>query len=109
MVLAGCLGDPGTSVVNRTVTAGCGLCLYSMPEAGGCAWAVEIDGTTYLATGALPRDHENHAPEGMCNMKRQVVVDGNIRGDRFVATRFDLQAPGTVPEKPRYTPEDEHP
>ena len=85
------------------------MCLFSMKEAHGCMWAVEIDGVNYLVNGELPRDHDNHAPDGMCNMTRQVVVDGQIRGDHFVATRFELLDPSAVPEKPTYTPDDQHP
>jgi len=109
MVLVGCGGPTGIPVENRTIEAGCGMCLYSMKEAKGCMWAADIDGTPLLVNGALPRDHENHAPDGMCNVKRQVVVDGHIRGDRFVATRFELKPAENVPEVPKFTPEDEHP
>ena len=108
-VLVGCAGPPGIPVENRTVTAACGMCLYSMKEAKGCMWAVELDGASYLVQGVLPRDHENHAPDGMCNVKREVVVDGHLREDRFVATRFELLPAEDVPEKPNFTPEDLHP
>jgi hypothetical protein len=109
VVLVGCGGPAGTPIENQTVTAACGMCLFSMREAKGCMWAVEIEGTPYLVQGALPRDHENHSPDGMCNVKRQVVVDGHLREDRFVATRFDLLPAESVPEKPTFSPEDVHP
>jgi len=108
-IITGCGGPTGIPVENRTVEAACGMCLYSMAEAKGCMWAVKIDGAHYLVNGQLPRDHENHAPDGMCNVKRQVVVDGHIRDDHFVATRFELLPPEILPEVPKYTPEDVHP
>ena len=58
--------------------------------------------------GALPTDHENHAPDGMCNMTRTVRVTGEIRGKNFIASKFDVLSAEDVPAEPKYTPEDVH-
>jgi len=84
------------------------MCLYLKPTNAGCYWVIEHEGETYPVAGKLPLDHENHAPDGMCNMKRQVRVTGDIRGPNFIATKFDVLPTSDIPDKPRYTPDDKH-
>ena len=107
---AACDGDaPERAIENREVTTACGRCVFGLPEATvGCPWAVEIDGRRYLVQGRVPEGHQNHAPDGICNMPRRAVVDGRIRGDKFISTRFELKPAEKVPQKPRFTPKDEH-
>ena len=91
-LLVGC-GDPGIEVHDRRVGAACGRCVFHIPEASSCFWAVDIDGTFYPVGGVHPPDDmiTAHDHEGMCAVERQAVVDGSIRPDgRFVATRFEL-------------------
>jgi hypothetical protein len=103
----GC-GSNSTEVVDRTVKVGCGMCQFGMPHPGGCYWAVEIDGKVVPARGqALPSDHDNHAPDGMCNVTRDAVVSGTLYETYFLATRFDLQ-PVEAPEHPQFGPDDVH-
>lgn len=102
-------GEPEQVVENREVTTACGRCVFGMAEATvGCPWAVEIDGRRYMVQGRVPEAHENHAPDGICNMPRRALVDGRIRGNRFIASRFELKPARNVPAKPRFTPDDEH-
>ena len=85
---------PSLTVTDREVPAACGMCQYKMEEVRGCFWAVEIDGEKYVAAGTeLPtnEEHDAHGPEGMCMMGRTAIVSGEVRDDRFWATRFDLQ------------------
>ncbi len=100
--------DTATQLTDQVVTAGCGMCLYGQPLGTGCYWAVEYEGKVYPVSGALPKDHENHAPTGMCNMKRQVRVDGTLRSTGLAATKFELLPPESVPDAPKFTPEDVH-
>jgi hypothetical protein len=106
--LSACKGKPVTRLKGETVRAACAMCIFEMQGVRGCLWAVEIAGKFYLADGNLPKNHENHSPTGMCNMERKAVVDGELRGGRFVATRFDLKPATSPPEKPRFTPRDIH-
>ena len=107
-VLTACGGNPGVHLDDQVVTAGCGMCLYLKPTNAGCYWVIEHEGETYPVAGKLPLDHENHAHDGMCNMKRQVRVTGDIRGPNFIATKFDVLPTSDIPDTPRYTPDDKH-
>jgi hypothetical protein len=85
------------------------MCIYEMEGANSCYWAVMLDGKPVPATGpAIPMDHVQHAPDGMCNMKRQVVIEGEVKDGQLYATRFDLKPPAAVPDKPRFTEEGKH-
>ena len=101
--------DKGVAISERTVEAACAMCIYEMKDANGCFWAVMLDGKPVPATGpAIPTDHVQHGPDGMCNMKRIVVIEGTLKDGLFNATRFDLVPPEGVPDKPRYAPDDNH-
>ena len=104
----GCATAPTLQVDNQLLTAACGMCLYAKPTGQGCYWVVEIDGETYPMAGELPRDHQNHAPDGMCNMKRQARISGALRGENFIATQFDLLPAESPPAVPTYTEADIH-
>ena len=109
LAISGC-GEPESTVeLNREVlTAGCGMCLHGKILGAGCYWAVEYEGEVYPVSGSVPKDHENHSPTGMCNMKRQVRVDGTLRSTGLAATRFELLPPDAVPDAPKFTSEDVH-
>ncbi|TNE86020.1 MAG: hypothetical protein EP330_24100 [Deltaproteobacteria bacterium] len=107
IVLVGC-GEPAVKVMSRQVTVACGTCIFRLPNGRGCYWAAEIDGKYYPVTGNVPKDHENHSPEGMCNMKRTAIVDGEISGTTFIATRFELQPAEAPAVDPTYTEDDAH-
>ena len=96
------------TLAGQTITVGCGMCIFRMEGASTCEWAAEIDGEHYWVRGPVPHDHNNHMPDGICNMRRLAIVDGEVRGDLLIASRFELLPAQSVPEKPRFTPADEH-
>lgn len=109
LVVSACQkAKPEKTLHNQRVTAACAMCVFKMEGIRACMWAVEIDGKFYLADGKLPKNHQNHAPDGMCNMPRHAVVDGEIVGGRFVASRFELEPAAGVPQNPRFTKEGVH-
>ena len=95
--LVGCtsstdVSDPqGTGVVQtsatQTVDAGCASCIFNMEGIEECQLAVKIDEKTYLVSGADVDAHES----GLCDSVKKAVVAGNVEGDKFVATSFQLQ------------------
>lgn len=104
---------PKNRVEARTVRAACGSCVFKMEGGQGCYWAVELDGKFHVAAGnALPKDHDAHAPDGMCNMERKAMVEGEIVDDQFVASRFEIlpaqKVPQGVPKKPQPIASDKH-
>lgn len=107
VTLAGC-GEPAVEIRSQKVTVACGTCIFKLPNGRGCYWAVELDGKHYPVTGDVPKDHENHAPTGMCNMKRSAILSGETSGNTFIATRFDLQPAESASVEPQYTEEDQH-
>jgi hypothetical protein len=101
-----CGRDAGVVVRDREVTAGCGTCIFHVPEARGCFWAVQIDGHVYPVGGVHPPDDmvTAHEAGGMCAQPRQAIVDGEIRPDgRFLASKFEL-----VPLDDRAAPAAKH-
>ena len=109
LALTACQKQAATKELRgERLRAACAMCIFKMEGVRACMWAVEIDGKFYLADGNLPKNHENHAPTGMCNMARYATVDGKLVGGRFVATRFDLEPAESAPPTPRFTPKDIH-
>lgn len=103
----GC-GEPAVQVRSRSVTAGCGTCQFRLTNGVGCYWTIELDGKTYPVTGDIPKDHAMHAPDGMCNMKRTAIVDGEISGTTFIASRFELQDAPAPAANPMFSEADQH-
>ena len=108
VLASSCAGSRDIPVPGQTVDVGCGRCIFAMEEAQGCPWAAEIDGKHYLMLGEIPKDHVNHSPTGICNVRRQAQVEGFIRQDRFVASSLELLPAKNVPVKPTYTEKDQH-
>lgn len=91
-------GGPVVELTDRTVKVACGACVFHMPGAAGCYWAAEVDGTHYWVQGVEPQGPaEGHAPDGMCSMPRDAVVDGRLEGDRLVVTSWELLPAADVP------------
>jgi hypothetical protein len=105
--IIGCFPS-GIEVAEQTVTVACGRCIFKMEEAVGCPWAAEVDGNHYLVSGTTPHGLNNHAPDGICNMRREAVVEGAIRNGIFVASEFELLPAKDVPEKPEFAPDEAH-
>ena len=106
--MVGCGTSDVVSIDNKVLEAGCGMCRYGQGAGKGCYWVISYQGKAYPVAGTLPQDHDNHAPDGMCNMKRQVRVSGELRGENFIASRFEVLPAEGVPQNPEYTPEDIH-
>ena len=95
-------------IEGQTVEAACGMCQYGVPSSGGCYWAVQWKGEMLVVQGEIPMDHENHAPDGMCNVKRKAVVTGTAKSGQLYAKKFELLPPEEVPKNPKFTPADDH-
>lgn len=79
------------TTVSQTVEAACATCVFEMEGVSGCKLAVKVDGKAYLVSGTDMDDHgDAHASDGMCHIARKAVVDGEVIGDRFVASSFKL-------------------
>jgi hypothetical protein len=83
------------------VEASCGQCQFEMPGFG-CNLAIRLDGTVYFVEGTDLDDHgDAHAHDGFCNKIRKAEVQGEIVGDKFIVTYFDLKndPPKVKPKK----------
>lgn len=100
--LGACTAITGVPLVDQTVTAACGTCVFKRVDGHGCYWAVEWEGEYYPVNGPTPADHDAHGPEGMCTMARRAVVSGKLRGGQLYADRFELLPvdPTKVPAAP---------
>ncbi len=105
--VASCQSEPAIVLTQQTITVGCGRCIFDMEDVEGCPWAAEIDGSHYLMSGALP-DHNSHESDGICNMSREAVVDGEIRGEELVISKMVLMPAQGIPDKPRFAPDEQH-
>ncbi len=109
LALTGCnRAEKPVQLTDATVTVGCAMCQFEVEGAKGCFWAVDIGDTAYPVDGTLPHDHNSHAADGMCNMKRKAVVDGELKNGQFVATRFELVPAEGVPAAPAHPPGENH-
>ncbi|QDV26017.1 DUF6370 family protein [Aureliella helgolandensis] len=82
--------DLQVKMIGQVVEASCGECQFDM-EGTGCDLAVRIDGKGYFVDGSIMSDHGNaHGDGGMCNTVRKAKVTGEVKGERFVATAFEL-------------------
>ena len=104
----GCVSAPDQVVDNQVMDVACGTCIYRLPDGVGCYWAVELDGEHYAMAGELPKDHDNHGPDGMCNMGRKARITGELRGSNFIASAFELLPTDEVPTERKYDETDDH-
>lgn len=80
--------DPNKKI--RIVEASCGQCQFKM-TGKGCTLAVRIEGKSYFVEKADIDDFgDAHAKEGFCNAIRKAKVQGEIVGDKFVASYFEI-------------------
>ena len=81
----------------RNLEVGCATCIFHMKDVKGCKLAVKIEDTPYLVTGSDIDDHgDAHAGDGLCNSARMAVVEGQVNGNRFAASKVEL-----VPQDPK--------
>lgn len=72
------------------VEATCGNCMYKM-KGDGCHLAIKLNGKNYFVDGTGIDDHgDAHDSEGFCNAIKKAKVQGEIVGDRFKVTYFEL-------------------
>ena len=72
------------------VEASCGQCQFDL-EGEGCDLAVRFGRDAWFVDGTGIDDHgDSHADDGFCNAVRKARVSGEVVGDRFVATEFEL-------------------
>jgi hypothetical protein len=73
-----------------TLDASCGICQFKM-EGKDCALAVKYEGKYYYVEGTDIDDHGNaHDKHGFCNAVRKAKVQGELVGDKFRVTWFEL-------------------
>ncbi len=84
--------DPNKKI--HTVKVSCGQCKLGL-SGHGCDLALRINGKAYFIDGTTIDDHgDSHAKDGFCNAVRDAKVQGEVVGDRFKVTYFEL-----LPEK----------
>ena len=82
--------DPSKKVLK--VEASCGQCQFKM-TGKGCTLAIRINGKSYFVEKAdIDEFGDAHAKEGFCNAIRKAKVQGEIVGDKFIASYFELVA-----------------
>jgi hypothetical protein len=84
--------DPNKKL--ETVKVACGQCKLGL-SGHGCDLALRINGKAYFIDGTTIDDHgDAHANDGFCKAVREAKVQGEVVGDRFKVTYFEL-----LPEK----------
>ena len=72
------------------VDASCGKCKFKM-EGKSCELAVKYEGKYYYVTGADIDDFgDAHSEHGFCLAIRKAKVQGEVVGDKFHVTWFEL-------------------
>jgi hypothetical protein len=80
--------DPNKKIL--IVEASCGQCQFKM-AGKGCTLAVRINGKSYFVDKAKIDDYgDAHAKEGFCKAIRKAKVQGEIVGDKFVVSYFEI-------------------
>jgi hypothetical protein len=73
--------------------ASCGSCNFKMPGKE-CYLAVKYEGKAYVVEGTGLDDHgDAHEEKGFCMAVRKAKVQGNLKGDKFVVSYFELLKP----------------
>ncbi|HQS54998.1 MAG: hypothetical protein B7Y15_10840 [Bacteroidetes bacterium 24-39-8] len=68
----------------------CGTCMFKM-KGNTCKLAVKIKNKDYFVEGTGIDDHgDAHSKDGFCNSIRKAKVQGEIQGDKFLVTYFEL-------------------
>ncbi len=68
----------------------CGACKFKM-QGKTCKLAVKFTNKEYYVEGTGIDDHgDAHDKNGFCNAIRKAKVQGEIAGDKFIVTYFEL-------------------
>ena len=81
---------PDSTKKIQIVETSCGKCNFGM-KSDDCSLAVRIKGRSYFVDGTgIDEYGDAHSKNGFCNAIRKAEVQGEIKGNRFVATYFKL-------------------
>ncbi len=73
-----------------TLETACGTCMFKM-KGTTCALAVKFNNKAYYVDGTGIDDHgDAHDKDGFCNAIRKAKVQGEIVGDKFLVSYFEL-------------------
>ena len=77
-------------VENLITDAGCGMCMFKKKNTEGCAMAVKIDNKIYTVEG-IDKKHFGpmHSENGYCKALKKARITGEIRKEKFYATKFE--------------------
>lgn len=68
----------------------CGTCMFKM-KGTTCKLAVKFNNKDYYVEGTGIDDHgDAHDKDGFCNAIRKAKVQGEVVGDKFLVTYFEL-------------------
>lgn len=68
----------------------CGTCMFKM-KGKDCVLAVKYNDKFYFVEGTDIDDHgDAHDKNGFCNAIRKAKVQGEVKGDKFWVTYFEL-------------------
>lgn len=95
---------PADKIEAKTVKTGCSKCIFHSSKK--CSLAIEVDGKVYEVKGSSLKDHgKPHANDGLCKVKREAKVTGEIKENTFIAYNFEL-LPIIINELPLLKEED---
>ena len=90
--LASCATRPSSVALLKptVVEAACGECKFGL-KGDDCDLAIRLNRHSYFVDGVNPDSLGSaHAADGICESIRKARVTGAVKGDRFVATSFEL-------------------
>jgi hypothetical protein len=80
--------DPSKKVYE--LESACGTCMFKM-QGKTCKLAVKFNNKDYYVEGTGIDDHgDAHDKDGFCNAIRKAKVQGDVVGDKFQVTYFEL-------------------
>lgn len=79
-----------TKIENKVVETGCGMCMFKVKSAKGCAVFVKIDNQFYAVEGLDKKVvGTGHEDDGYCKVIKKARVSGEIKKGKFYATSFN--------------------
>lgn len=80
--------DPRQSLME--VEAACGMCKFGLKDKD-CLLTIRKDEKVWHVKGTDIDDHgDAHGNDGFCNAIRRAKVQGEVKGDEFIVTYFQL-------------------
>ena len=91
--------EPDKNKKTLTLETACGQCQFGL-TGESCDLAVRMDGKAYFVVGTDIDSHgDAHSKHGFCNAVRMAKVQGELKGDRFKVTYFQLLPEATKGKK----------